>query len=143
MTGLQEFRENLLFGEEPSDQERSILLVDIMNALGFSQNEREIHRHDVHLNNALMHIFNPTAKITITMAGSNSEGLCGGIYGEQTRHDSDCLLTGRNIKLSSPCTNNINHPPLLLLDDNEDYDVCCFVKKMTTFQDMSNYHWRK
>jgi hypothetical protein len=133
MTGLQEFRENLLFGEEPSDHERSILLVDIMNALGFSKNEREIHRHDVHLNNALMHIFNPTAKITITMAGSNSEGLCGGIYGEQTRHDSDCLLTGRNIKLSSPCTNNINHPPLLLLDDNEDYDVCCFVEEDDNF----------
>ena len=134
MTGLQDFRKEMLFGgKETSDHERSIRLVDIMNALGFSKNEREIHRHYVHLNNALLHIFNPTAKITITMAGSNSEGLCGGTYGNQSHHDSDCLLTGRNIKLSTPCTNNINNPRLLLLPDNEDYDVCCFVEEDDNF----------
>jgi hypothetical protein len=49
MTGLQEIRDNLLFGEETSDHERSILLVEIMNAIGFSKNEREIHIHDMHL----------------------------------------------------------------------------------------------
>jgi len=134
MTGLQDFRKKMLFGgKETSDHERSILLVDILNALGFSKNEREIHRHYVHLNNALLHIFNPTAKITITMVGSKSYGLCGGTYSNQSHHDSDCLLTGRNIKLSTLCTNNINNPRMLLLFDNEDYDVCCFVEEDDNF----------
>jgi len=59
--------------------------------------------------------------------------LCGGIYGKQTHHDSDCLLTGRNIKLCTPRTNNINNPRLQLLDDNEDYDICCFVEEDDNF----------
>ena len=44
MTSLQEFRENSFFEEETSDQ-RSILLVEIMNAIGYSKRERELHRH--------------------------------------------------------------------------------------------------
>ena len=79
MTGLQEFRQNLFFGEETSDHERSILLVDIMNAIGFSKSEREIHRHDVHLKQELVNIFHPNDKLTITITGSTSEGMCGGI----------------------------------------------------------------
>jgi hypothetical protein len=43
MAALQEFPENF-FEEETSDQ-RSILLAEIMNALGFSKSEREINRH--------------------------------------------------------------------------------------------------
>ena len=57
MTGLQEFRENLFFGEETSDHECSILLVDIMNALSFSKCERDIRRYSIHLNNTLLNIF--------------------------------------------------------------------------------------
>ena len=49
MTAQQTFCENVLFGEETFDHERSILLVDIMNVMGFSKNEREIHRYHVHL----------------------------------------------------------------------------------------------
>ena len=39
MTDLQKFREKLLCEEETSDQQRSILLVDIMKAIGFSNCE--------------------------------------------------------------------------------------------------------
>ena len=50
---LQESLEKLFFEEETSEQLRSILLVDIINAIGFSESEREIHRHIVHLRNPL------------------------------------------------------------------------------------------
>ena len=133
MTGLQKFRQNLLFGEDTSDDERSILLVDIMNVIGFSKREREINRHDIHLKNELFNIFHPNDKLTITITGSTSEGMCAGIYGNQSPHDTDCLFTGRNIKLYTPRTNNINNPPLLLLDDNEDYDASCFVEEDDNF----------
>jgi hypothetical protein len=53
MTALQELCEKQFLEEETSDQQRSILLVDIMNAIGFSKSEREIHRHDVHLKHEL------------------------------------------------------------------------------------------
>jgi hypothetical protein len=46
------FPENF-FEEETSDQ-RSILLAEIMNALGFSKSEREINRHYEHPRNLLM-----------------------------------------------------------------------------------------
>jgi hypothetical protein len=59
--------------------------------------------------------------------------MCGGIYGNQIPHDTDCLFTGRNIKLYTPRTNNINNPPLLLLDENEDYDASCFVEEDDNF----------
>ena len=118
MTGLQEFRENLFFGEETSDHERSILQVDIMNALGFSKSEREIRRYDIHLNNTLVNIFRTTDKFQITITGSTSESICGGIYSNQSHHDYDMLLTLRNIKLYTPRTNNINNHPLLTLHDN-------------------------
>jgi hypothetical protein len=93
MTGLQEFREQLFFGEETSDHERSILLVDIMNALGFSKSEREIRRYDIHLNNTLVNMFRTTDKFQITITGSTSESICGGIYSNQSHHDYDMLLT--------------------------------------------------
>ena len=133
MTALQKSRENVFFEEETSGHERSILLVDIMNAIGFSKCEREIHIHAVHLNNELLNIFRLTDKVTITMAGSTSEGMCGGIYDNQRYHDFDTVYTIRDIKLYTPCTNNINNPPLLPLHDNEDYDACCFVEEDENF----------
>jgi len=79
MAALQDFLEKLFCEGETSDHERSILLVDIMNAIGFSKSEREIHRHDVHLKQELVNIFHPNDKLTITITGSTSEGMCGGI----------------------------------------------------------------
>ena len=118
MTALQSFCEKDLLKEKKSDHERSIILVDIMNAIGFSKCEREIHIHDVHLNNKLFNIFRLTNKITGKLAGSTSEGMCGGIYGNRTHHDYDGLCTVRDIKLYTLRTNNINNPPLLPLHDS-------------------------
>ena len=122
---------HLFFGEETSDHERSILLVDIMNALGFSKSEREIRRYDIHLNNTLVNIFRTTDKFHITITGSTSECICGGIYSNQSHHNYDMLPTLGNIKLYTPRTNNINNHPLLPL--HEDYDACCFVEEDDNF----------
>jgi hypothetical protein len=91
MTGLQKFRQNLLFGEDTSDDERSILLVDIMNVIGFSKREREINRHDIHLKNELFNIFHPNDKLTITITGSTSEGMCAGRRNKM-HHNLHCHL---------------------------------------------------
>jgi hypothetical protein len=56
MTALQELREILFCEEEASDQERSIRLVDLMNAIGFSKSQREIHIHDIYLQNVIANI---------------------------------------------------------------------------------------
>ena len=141
MTDLQEFSKTLFFEEGTSDHEQSIILVEAMNAIGFSKCEREIHRNYVHINNELLDIFKTTDKTTLT--GSTSDGMCGGIYGNACQYDHDVLITARDIKLYTPRTNNINNPPPLQLHDNEDYDASFLSKKMTTFQDMSNYHWQK
>jgi hypothetical protein len=114
-----------------------------MNTLGFSKNKREIHRHDIQLQIALSNMFHPANKLAMTMTGSASEGMYGGIYGMESHHDSVFLFKDSNIKLYTPLTNNINNLTLLHLHDNEDYDASFLSKKMTTFQDMSNYHWRK
>ena len=80
MTWLQKFCENVLCEEETSDQQRSILLVDIMNVLGFSKSQREIHIHAIHLHNVLMHILRSHDNWTRTITDSVAEGMCGGIY---------------------------------------------------------------
>ena len=141
MTSIQEFSKKLEV--EVSDHERSILIVDIMNAMGFSKNQREIQRNSIHLLNVLMGIFINTDKLTITLTGSTSEGMCGGCYGNQSPHDVDNLLTCRHIKQYTPRTNIANNLSLLPLDGNEEYTESVFVEKMNTFQDMSNYRWRK
>ena len=141
MVVLQELSRKLFFNERSSNHQRSTLLVDIMNATGFSKSEREIHIHSVHIRNAIVNIFQSSDKNTITLTGSTSEGLCGGLYDNKSHHDYDFLFTHGNIKLSTPRTNNISNPPLLLLHDNEEYDAF-FLSTMTTFKDMSNYHWR-
>jgi hypothetical protein len=64
----------LVFEEETSDQQ-SILLAEIMNAIGFSKSEREIKRHSEHPRNLLMNIFRVARKSTITIAGSTAEGM--------------------------------------------------------------------
>ena len=133
MTVLQKVRENVFFEEETSDGERSIRLVNIMNAIGFSKCERKIHIDDVDLNNELLNIFRLTDRVTGKLVGSTSEGMCGGIYGNQSHHDYDSLCRVRDIKLYTLCTNNINFPPLLPLHDSEDYDACCFVVEVENF----------
>jgi hypothetical protein len=87
--------------------------------------------------------FPPHDQVTIKLTGSTLEGMSGGFYSNQSHRDIDMLLTLINIKLCTPRTNNINNHPLFPLHDNEDYDAFFLSKKMTTFQDMSNYHWRK
>jgi hypothetical protein len=59
MTALQKFCEKMFLEEETSDHQRSILLVDIMNAIGFSKCEREIYIHEVHLNDEICNLFSP------------------------------------------------------------------------------------
>jgi hypothetical protein len=39
------------------------------------------------------------------------------------------VLKARNIKLCTPRTNNVNNPPLLLLNENGDYDASFFVEE--------------
>ena len=134
MATLQEFCEKLFFEEEMSDQQRSILLVDIMNGMGFSKSEREINRHQVHLEILLVNIFPPSDdKYTYKIAGSTSVGMHGGINYDHIPHDTDTLITRRNIKLCAPRENNINNPPLLVLNDNEDYDASFFVEEDGNF----------
>jgi hypothetical protein len=94
MAALQEFRENLFFEEETSDQQ-SILLAEIMNAIGFSKSERERKRHYQHPRYLLMNIFPVARKSTITIAGSTVEGMRGGIYSNQRY----LLFRKRKIKL--------------------------------------------
>jgi len=133
MTAIQKFRADVLVGEETSHQQRSILLVDIMNALGFSKREREIHIHHEHLRNVLMTIFRIADKCTITITGSIAEGMRGGIYCNQSHGDFDFLFTTRNIKLYTPRANNISNLPPLLLDYNEDYNASFFVEEDVNF----------
>lgn len=127
MVALEEFSGKLFFKERSSNHQRSTLLVDIMNATGFSKSEREIHIHSVHLRNAIVNIFQTSDKSTITLTGSTSEGLCGGLYNNKSHHDYDFLFTHSNIKLYTPRKKNINNPPLLLLHDNEYYDASFFL----------------
>jgi hypothetical protein len=55
--------------------------------------------------------------------------MCCDVYNNQRYHDIDALFTYSNIKLYTPRTNNINKPPLLPLDDNEEYVASCFVEE--------------
>ena len=75
-----------------------------------------------------MNIFQTSDKNTITLTGSTSEGLCGGLYNNKSHHYYDFLFTHGNIKLYTPRTKNINNAPLLLLHDNEEYDASFFVE---------------
>ena len=125
----------MYFEEKTTDQQRSIRLVEIMNAMGFSKCERQIQRHFAHLRTALNNIFENTDTCTSAIAGSTSEGMCGGIYSDKSHHDYDFLLTYSHIKLYTPRTNSINNPPLfpLPLHDNEDCDASCFVEEDDNF----------
>ena len=140
MTALPTFRENLFL--ETSDHEQSILLVDIMNAIGFSETEREIERHNVHLQNEIVNIFLTTDKFAIKQTGSTSEGMCGGNYGHRSYHDSDLLFKAissytlhvQTILTTIHCYTEMTLKIMMHL---------FLSQKRTTFQDMSNYHWRK
>ena len=124
------FCENVFLGEETSNHERSILLVDIMNAMGFSKCEREIRSHEAHLRNLHMNIFQTTYKQTATIAGSTSDGMCGGLNSNNSHHDIDILCTIRDIKL---CTRNENNISKTLIYDNEDYVASFFVEEDDNF----------
>jgi hypothetical protein len=133
MTAIQELRETFFSEEETSDQ-RSILLVEIMNAIGFSKTEREIQRHYEHPRNVLMNIFRLARQCTITIAGSSAEGMRSGFYGNERNGDIDILFRNRMIKLYTPsANNNISNPPLLPLLDNEGYVASCFVEEDDNF----------
>ena len=131
MTAQQKFCEKMFCEEEPSDHQRSILLVDIMNAFGYSKIERDIYRHDIYLQNAIPNILRSTSKDITTMTGSIKESLHGGIYNGPLHHDVDLLFTIRNIKLYSPRVSNINNPPPL--HDNDDYDASFIVEECEDF----------
>ena len=133
MPALPKFCGKLFFGEETSDHQRSILLVDIMNAIGFSKSEREIHRHSTHLRKILSIIFHIDYTYTYAITGSTAEGLQGGIYHDQGDSDFDIVFTPRIIKLYTPRKNNINNLPLLLLLDNEDYEASFYVDEDVNF----------
>jgi hypothetical protein len=131
MTAMQEYSKKLEV--EASDHERSILLVDIMNAIGFSKNEREIHIYTTHLRNRLKTNWRTTDNCEILITGSTSEGMCGGMYNTKRKHDCDLLYTARHIKLYTPRTNNTDNPPPLLLHGNEDYHASFFVEEDDNF----------
>jgi hypothetical protein len=133
MTALQKFCEKMFLEEETSDHQRSILLVDIMNAIGFSKCEREIYIHEVHLNDEICNLFSPTSKLTMTLTGSISVGMGGGCYNNHSHLDIDFVFTDRNVRFYTPRTNNINNPPLLMLDANEEYDASFFVDEDDNF----------
>ena len=147
MTAPQTFREKLFCEDETSDQQRSIFLVDIMNALGFSKCEREIHRHHFNLRNALSNSDQTTDKSTRTVTGSQAGGMCGGIYNIKSHHDYDVLVTNKNVKLYTPRANNINNPPLLLIHDasyfvEEDDNFPGYIK-LSLAKEKSNYVYLK
>ena len=123
----------LFFEEETSIHQRSIFLVDIINAIGFSKCEREIQRYHIHLYNVLMNMFRTSDKSMYKITGSTVEGMHGGIYSKIINHDCDILITSRKIKLYTPRKNNVNNLPLLLLHDNADYSASCFVDEDDNF----------
>ena len=59
--------------------------------------------------------------------------MLGGINYDHIPQDIDTLITIRNIKLYTPCENNISNPPLLVLNDNEDYDASFLVEEDDKF----------
>ena len=116
--------------EKRFDPQRSILLVDIMNAIGFSNSERGINRKYILLFNLLTDIFPFSYKKKVTIVGSMSEGIRGGIYSIGYRdQDIDLISTATNIKLYTAGTDDIKHPLLCL---NGDYDAYCYVKEDVT-----------
>ena len=96
MMALQEVCKKL--EEDKSDHQRSILLADIMNAMGFSESEREIQRHRLSVQHIRDNNFHPTEKGTATLTGSTSEGMCGGIHSNQSHHDYDVVLIMKIMK---------------------------------------------
>ena len=129
MTALQKICEKLLCEEEASNHEGSILLVEIMNALGFSKREREISRHEIHLQNVLTNSILIDDKVTNTRIGSTSECMYGGIYNNKRHHDYDLLFTHRYLKLYTPGGIITNNPP----NDNVDYDASFLAKEDDNF----------
>jgi hypothetical protein len=79
--------------------------------------------------NVLENTFGITDTQMSKLTGSYSDGVGGGLYMENRNNDHDYVFTARNIKLCTPRTNNVNNPPLLLLNDNGDYDASFSVEE--------------
>jgi hypothetical protein len=95
MMALHDFCEKLFFEEETSDHERSILLVDIMNAIGFSKSEREICIHWIHHNNVLDNIFRTIDHDESRLTGSAADGMFGNVSDNRSNYDFDSITTSR------------------------------------------------
>jgi hypothetical protein len=98
MMALHDFCEKLFFEEETSDHERSILLVDIMNAIGFSKSEREICLHWIHHRNVLVSIFRTIDNDELKLTGSAADGMFGNVCDYRSNHDFDFVTISRKIK---------------------------------------------
>ena len=116
--------------EKLSDHERSILLVDMMNAIGFSKREREICTHWIHHHGVLLNSFRTIDNDESRITGSAADGMLGNVSDNRGNYDFDIITTSRSIKLYTPPTDN---PPLLQLDDNKEYDISCFVEEDDNF----------
>jgi hypothetical protein len=82
-----------------------------MNAIGYSNSERGINRKYILLFNLLTDIFPFSYIKKVTIVGSMSEGIRGGIYSIDYRdQDIDFLSTATNIKLYTAGTDDIKHP---------------------------------
>ena len=95
MVALRELSGKLFFKEGSVNHQRLTLLVDILNAMVFFKSEREIHIHSVHLQHAIVNIFQTSDKSTSTLTGSASEGMCGGL------HDNKIMISYSHIDISS------------------------------------------
>ena len=133
MTGLREFLEHMFYVEETSDHQRSIRLVNIMNALGFSTSEREIQRYQIQLYHVFHNIFPPSEEIKFAMKGSTADGMRGGFYSAKNHHDFDILFTHINIKLYNPRAHNIINVLLVLLQHIEEHYPSFFVEEDDNF----------
>jgi hypothetical protein len=141
MTALQQFCKTMFCEEETSDHQRSILLVDIMNTMGFSKPKRQIKIYDKYLQEEIANIFRPTSNTMLTITGSTSEGLCDGIYSNRL---ITILICYSQLEISSYALHV--EAILTILHSYMTMKIMIHLflsKKVKNFQDMSSYRWRK
>ena len=131
MTALQEFLVHLF--PEISDDQRSILLVEIMNAMGFSTSEREIQRYQIQFYDALLNILSPYEEMKTTLTGSSAEGMRGGLFYVKDNSDYDALFTFRNIKLCNARAHNIINLLPVVQQNIEERHISVFVEEDDNF----------
>ena len=133
MTALQEFLVHLLSDKEISDDQRSILLAEIMNAMGFSTSEREIQRYQIQFYDALLNIWSPYEDMKTTLTGSSADGMRGGLFYVNGNSDYDALFTFRNIKLYNPRPHNISNLVSAVQQNIEERHLSLFVEEDDNF----------